>query len=254
MWLPPWLGGGTSNALRDLVNRGVGEWRGLGSFTKYTLLSQESATLPLGPRGQALLPPVTGQGVQEALCVSVPLRGSMWVILSLQGILWCCMLLSSSTNGDSGLDKNGPRQSSWSRTDAYINIYDILPWSKVKKRQEIACWNQLPQEVVLQPLKSIDLSMCLSMYHHGEWNANHSSILAWRIPWTEDPTRFQSKGSQRVGHDWATKHMYRLSIQFHRVIIDIQSCGIQGNDLTYIYYEMIAHSDISHSSVVYVPS
>ena len=29
----------------------------------------------------------------------------------------------------------------------------------------------------------------------------HSSILAWRIPWTEDPGRLQSTGSQRVGHD-----------------------------------------------------
>ena len=29
----------------------------------------------------------------------------------------------------------------------------------------------------------------------------HSSILAWRIPWTKDPSRLQSMGSQRVGHD-----------------------------------------------------
>ena len=29
----------------------------------------------------------------------------------------------------------------------------------------------------------------------------HSSILAWRIPWTEEPSRLQSMGSQRVGHD-----------------------------------------------------
>ena len=85
-------------------------------------------------------------------------------------------------------------------------------------------------------------------------NSTHSSILAWRIPWTEDPIRFQSKGSQRDGYDQATKHMYHLSIQFHRVIIDIEPCGIQGNDLTYIYYEMIARSDISHSSVVYAHS
>ena len=34
--------------------------------------------------------------------------------------------------------------------------------------------------------------------------ATHSSILAWRIPWTEEPGRLQSTGSQRVGHDWAT--------------------------------------------------
>ena len=32
----------------------------------------------------------------------------------------------------------------------------------------------------------------------------HSSILAWTIPWTEEPGRLQSLGSQRVGHDWVT--------------------------------------------------
>ena len=34
--------------------------------------------------------------------------------------------------------------------------------------------------------------------------ATHSSILAWRIPWTREPGGLQSTGSQRVGHDWAT--------------------------------------------------
>ena len=29
----------------------------------------------------------------------------------------------------------------------------------------------------------------------------HSSILAWKIPWTEDPGKLQSMGSQRVGHN-----------------------------------------------------
>ena len=32
----------------------------------------------------------------------------------------------------------------------------------------------------------------------------HSSILAWKIPWTEEPGRLQSMGSQRVGHYWVT--------------------------------------------------
>ena len=31
--------------------------------------------------------------------------------------------------------------------------------------------------------------------------AIHSSIIAWKIPWTEVPSRLQSMGSQRVGHD-----------------------------------------------------
>ena len=34
--------------------------------------------------------------------------------------------------------------------------------------------------------------------------ASHSSTLAWKIPWTEEPGRLQSMGSWRVGHDWAT--------------------------------------------------
>ena len=33
----------------------------------------------------------------------------------------------------------------------------------------------------------------------------HSSILAWEIPWTEEPGGLQPTGSQRVGHDWVTK-------------------------------------------------
>ena len=36
----------------------------------------------------------------------------------------------------------------------------------------------------------------------GKGMATHSSTLAWRIPWTEEPGRLQSMGSQRVGHDW----------------------------------------------------
>ena len=38
----------------------------------------------------------------------------------------------------------------------------------------------------------------------GEGNGTHSSILAWKIPWTEEPGGLQSMGSLRVGHDWAT--------------------------------------------------
>ena len=33
--------------------------------------------------------------------------------------------------------------------------------------------------------------------------ATHSSILAWRIPWTEEPGRLQSMGLQRLRHDWS---------------------------------------------------
>ena len=35
--------------------------------------------------------------------------------------------------------------------------------------------------------------------------ATHSNVLAWRLPWSEEPGGLQSMGSQRVGHDIATK-------------------------------------------------
>ena len=38
--------------------------------------------------------------------------------------------------------------------------------------------------------------------------AIHSSILAWRIPWTEGPGRLQSMGLRRVRHNWATKFIH----------------------------------------------
>ena len=43
--------------------------------------------------------------------------------------------------------------------------------------------------------------------------ATHSNILAQRIPWTEEPGRLQSVGSQRVGYDCATNHtVYSFSL------------------------------------------
>ena len=41
--------------------------------------------------------------------------------------------------------------------------------------------------------------------------ATHSSILAWKIPWTEKPGRLQLMGSQRVRHYWATSHSCQVS-------------------------------------------
>ena len=45
--------------------------------------------------------------------------------------------------------------------------------------------------------------------------ATRSSILAWRIPWTEEPGGLQSMASQRVGHDLATKQENNKCIQIH---------------------------------------
>ena len=49
--------------------------------------------------------------------------------------------------------------------------------------------------------------------------ATRPSILAWEIPWTEEPGRLKSIGSQRVGHDWVTNtftflHLYSKDLGF----------------------------------------
>ena len=46
--------------------------------------------------------------------------------------------------------------------------------------------------------------------------ATHSSTLAWKIPWMEEPGRLQSMGSLRVGHDWATSlSLFTFTFHFH---------------------------------------
>ena len=51
--------------------------------------------------------------------------------------------------------------------------------------------------------------------------ATHSSILAWRIPWTEEPGRLQSTGSQKVGHDWATS-LSLINLKFLSILLVYQ--------------------------------
>ena len=50
--------------------------------------------------------------------------------------------------------------------------------------------------------------------------ATHSSILAWEIPWTEKPGGLQPMGSQRAGHNLATKKQP----SYHWVTVEMISC------------------------------
>ena len=57
----------------------------------------------------------------------------------------------------------------------------------------------------------------------GKEMATHSSTLAWKIPWIEEPCRLQSMGLQRVRHDWAASlhfipHINRIKNKNHTVI------------------------------------
>ena len=72
-------------------------------------------------------------------------------------------------------------------------------------------WHEMAEAVILQLFlasKYILMSVtCLSPSNHSfqvKAMATHSSTLAWKIPWTEEPGRLQSMGLLRVGHNWAT--------------------------------------------------
>ena len=54
--------------------------------------------------------------------------------------------------------------------------------------------------------------------------ATHSSILAWKIPWTEELGRLQSMGSQRVRHDWAA-NTFTFHF-FHAIVCSIKNKNI----------------------------
>ena len=49
--------------------------------------------------------------------------------------------------------------------------------------------------------------------------ATHSSTLAWKITWMEDPGRLQTMGSQRAGHDWAISLSFFLPPPDHTVVL-----------------------------------
>ena len=53
--------------------------------------------------------------------------------------------------------------------------------------------------------------------------ATHSSTLAWKIPWMEEPGRLQAVGSQRLGHEWATSLHFKGRI-FQTLFSEFLSC------------------------------
>ena len=59
--------------------------------------------------------------------------------------------------------------------------------------------------------------------------AAHSNTLAWKIPWTEEPSELQAMGPQRLGHSWVTEHA-------HAYIHIINSLNSQKNIRRAIYH------------------
>ena len=70
-------------------------------------------------------------------------------------------------------------------------LYLLLPCFILYSKAKLACYSSY----LLTSYLCIPVTYAM---------APHSSTLAWKIPWTEEPGRLQSMGSLRVGHDWET--------------------------------------------------
>ena len=63
--------------------------------------------------------------------------------------------------------------------------------------------------------------------HLEEGMATHSSILAWRMPWTEEPGGLQSMVLQRVGHDSVTKHSTVINVSLIYLLPPAKFCLVK---------------------------
>ena len=80
-----------------------------------------------------------------------------------------------------------------------------------KSRTRLSNWSDSPKSflgsvvknlLAMQEMQELQVQSLGQEDPLEEGMATHSSVLAWRIPWTEEPGRLQSTGSQRVRHDW----------------------------------------------------
>ena len=90
--------------------------------------------------------------------------------------------------------------------DGYIYVFgwvgSLFPWTITTL---LLTYTLIQNKKFKKKTHSYRTSVCVSLYLFREKAmATHSSTLAWNIPWTEEPGRLQSKGSQRVGQGWAT--------------------------------------------------
>ena len=89
----------------------------------------------------------------------------------------------------------------------------LKPWSTFLLSASLNGASQVAQWLrILLPMQDSPETQVQSLGQEDlleEEMVTHSNILAWEIPWTEQPEGLQSMGSQRVGHDRTTEHTCR---------------------------------------------
>ena len=71
--------------------------------------------------------------------------------------------------------------------------------------------------------------------------APHSSILAWKTPWSEEPGGLQSMRPQRVRHDWATEHTHIFLVYCQQFILDTSNGDNKIADDVHYFSDFCSH-------------
>ena len=176
-----------------LLNCGVGEdsWESLGGRG----LGPRDA-LKKDSRGLCWLDLLAYQGTLKSLLqhhsskASIPRCSAFFIVQLSHG---------SDSKGSAYNERDpgsipGSEKTHWRRTWQPTPVF--LPGESHGQRSLAACspWGALEKEI-----------------------ATHSSVLAWRDPWTEEPCGLQSMGSQRIGHNLATEHRQTRDREEHTV-------------------------------------
>ena len=108
------------------------------------------------------------------------------------------------------MDKTLKADAKLNKSDKERQIQGILDQHGFELPRPTYTWIFSPASLVAQMVKNLPAMRETWVWSLGledpleKGMATHSSILAWRSPWTEEPGELQSMGSKRVGHDWVT--------------------------------------------------
>ena len=103
-----------------------------------------------------------------------------------------------------------------------------LQYSCLENPMDGGAWWAAVHGVAKSQTRLSDFTFTFHLHALEKEMATHSSILAWRIPGTEEPGGLPSMGSHRVGHDWsdlaaaATQHCKAITFQFKKKKIKIK--------------------------------
>ena len=126
------------------------------------------------------------------------------------------------------------RTDTWAARSHLSHLAEKPVWEQSRKRRRMIMSKIQPQSLLFQLYSKLIIPLNKLISHFWlkpKWEtekamAPHSSTLAWKIPWMEEPGRLQSMGSLRVGHDWVTSlSLFTFTFHFHFSL----SCIGEGN-------------------------